>query len=132
MRNKFDIDEIEYVNVSYDIGSIYQLFAKEQQHQKERELIKWYCGQKSWTEDQYRKNESTWEEFEDFPVRSSMCSKEPLKLADVDYDLENVKAEIKAQEATVAVDDGDSEVETISKEDRKAKYTGKIFVVLKT
>ena len=29
MRNKFDIDEIEYVNVSYDIGGIYQLFAKE-------------------------------------------------------------------------------------------------------
>ena len=55
-----------------------------------------------------------------------------MKLADVDYDLENVKEAIKAQEATVAVDDGDDEGASISKEDRKAKYTGKIFVVLKT
>jgi len=59
-------------------------------------------------------------------------SKEPLKLADVDYDLENVQAAIKEQEATVAIDDADEDGTSVSKEDRMAKYTGKIFVVLKT
>jgi len=49
MRVRFDIDEIEYVNVAYDIANIYELFAQEQQYQKEKELIKWYCGQKNWT-----------------------------------------------------------------------------------
>jgi len=69
MSEKFNIIDIEYVSVAYDIENIYELLAKEQKHQKEKELIHWYRGKKDWTEEQYLQNCANWKEHEGFPLK---------------------------------------------------------------
>ena len=83
-KKKFGIDEIEYVNVAYDIENIFDLHDQERVLLKKRELINWYCDKRKWTEDEYKNQCGRHDHYEDFPCESAglfgCFAKTPLDL----------------------------------------------------
>lgn len=68
--------------------------------------------------------------YDDFPGESNGCfgllGKTPLNLDEINAEIEAVQQQIDEIEATADVN-----AEEISVEERKEKYSGKVFVVLK-
>lgn len=67
IKDRFQIDEIEYVNVAYDIEDIFELLSKERELLKKRELIKWFMQLQNWDENQYMAEIEDYKEFDDWP-----------------------------------------------------------------
>lgn len=130
-KENYEIDDIEYVNVAYDIENIFDLHDQERILLRKREIINWYCEKKNWQTDQYKNQMATHDIYEDFPCESEglmgCFAKTPLDLDAIETELEQVQKQIEEVEATTDVN-----AENVSREDRIEKYTGKIFVVLKT
>lgn len=72
-KEKYGIDDLEYVNVSYDIENIFDLLDQERILLKKRELVNWYCEKKNWSEDEYNEQRGRFDEHDDFP-----CEREGL------------------------------------------------------
>ena len=66
-KSEYGIDDIQYVNVAYDIEDIFDLLDQERELLKKRELIKWYLDKKGWSEDEYNDECGNFEDYEDFP-----------------------------------------------------------------
>ena len=68
--------------------------------------------------------------YEDFPGESNGCfgllGKTPLNLDEINDEIKNIQEQIDEIEATADVN-----AEGVSAEERKEKYSGKVFVVLK-
>lgn len=97
---------------------------------KKREIINWYIEKKDWTEDDYKMQMEKHDVYEDFPGESNGCfgllGKTPLDLDAINAEIESIKNQIEEIEATA-----DANADHLSVEERKEKYSGKVFVVLK-
>lgn len=54
MKAEFEINDVEYVNVAYDIENIFELYDKRRELSKKREIINWYIEKMDWTEETYK------------------------------------------------------------------------------
>lgn len=87
-KEKYEIEDIQYVNVAYDIEDIFELLDQERKLLKKRELIKWYLDKKGWTEEYYTAECENIDEYEDFPSErlglSSCFKRQPLMIETVE------------------------------------------------
>ena len=82
MYEKYEIDDIVYVNVAYDVNKLYDFYTQEVVLMKQLDLIRWYCKEQSWSEADYEMYTATFQKQKEFP-RSPKNDKAPLKLKDV-------------------------------------------------
>jgi len=50
-NDKYGVEDVEYVNVAYDIENIFDLHDQSRVLLKKRELVNWYCEKREWEED---------------------------------------------------------------------------------